>query len=622
MIRQVTTNREVAAVGLFGGYGRSQNVATRRDALNPSRIKGPYFINANAVPKIMMPIATVPVSQIFVEKIREAGIDQIFATTHYLHDIISRHYLEGEGKRLRINELWYENIAMGTAPGAIINILIRPSLREKTIMVFGGDIITDIDIAEALRYHSESGSKCTVALNPVTSQEVSRSGTALLTPTDGPLGEIKEFREKKPPSEALRSTINGQKMFLNNSSVYIFEPELFLEPINIYDSQGALVEKTTILEKMFPQIDSSFLKKLKAGKINVETNEEAEEYLAEFVPHNRNFNDFGINLFPQLAKNGLMKGYFFDNYWRDVGNNESYWFANWHALTGRFKMNIPFPQVLPGVWKHPNAKVSDMRSIEPPVVIGKDVKIDSGSEVGPFAIIDRGWELEENVRISHSVLWRKFAIGEGYPEGRHYQVVRAGAVIKKCFIAGILPVPDHLFKILMGDGRDVSGKIGIRTFVPLKVPEGSDEAIAKQTKRLLILDNFEYVPLPLATHLQKAGWERIETARSSKEADQKLASQHYDLIIMDFTLSSKNKEEMPEHVQLLKEYKLRLEANNHGTPVLFLANKSNTEPFQGLSQREVIRLTELGVVLRAKTDKEITKSKISDFLLKKLLKIE
>ena len=615
-------SKSVAAVGIWAGFGPSQNVLVRRESLHPSRIRNPYFINTNAAPKPMMPIATVPVSRILVEKIRQAGIDEIYAATHFLHDIIEAYYFRGGGIDTGIRGLWYQKVPLGTAPGAIMNILIRRGLREKDVVIFAGDIISDMDIAEAVRYHQATGSKCTIALNAVSAQEVPRFGTAQFVPTDGPFGKITGFREKMRARDALRSTIGNARLFLNNASFNVFDPEIFLTPIRLYDPFGIASQETTLVERMFPRIDRHFLRELKEGKISVESDEEAEHCLYRFGPHDPEFNDFGSHIFPQLANNGLINGYYFDRYWRDIGNNESYWFANWHALTARFRMTIPYPQVLPGVWMHPSVEVVDIRSLEPPVVLGKDVKVDVGARVGPFAVIDEGWELQRGVRVSYSVLWKRFADRAEYPKDRPLLRVFPGAVIEKSLIGGILPLPDHLFKVVMGDGKDVSGKIAIRTMVPLKVPPGSDITVIKQTRRILIVDKAGRFSNSLIHILDRKGWERIEVANNFEEASEKLARQNYDLIVLDPILSAEDEKDVPSGVRLLREQKLDPDAANHLTPVLFWSRSPNLKSLRGLSLTEMAQLIDLGVVLRDKSDEDVTTAKISDFLLKKLLEIE
>jgi NDP-sugar pyrophosphorylase family protein len=610
----------VVAIGIFGGFARGQNVVSRREALHPSRIKNPHFTNLNAAPKPLMPVATVPISRVFIEKLRALGITEVYATTHYLHDLFSNYYLEGEGKGL-INDLWYERVALGTAPGAIMNIMIRASLRHKTILIFAGDILTNTDVEATFKYHRESGSLCTVALNPVPSWEVSRFGTALLSPSADPFGPVTDFREKRPVQEALKSIVQGQKHYLNNSSVYLFEPEVFLTPITFYSQKGSAQERTTILEKMFPSIDRDFLKKLIAGKIDAQTREEAEEHLARFGPPDPAFSDFGFHLFPQLARNGLMHGHYFNEYWQDVKTNEIYWAANWDALSGRLQMQIPFPEHAPGVWLHPSADVVDMRSIRPPVVIGPKVRIDTGTQVGPFVVIDQGWELQKGVNVSYSILWPRFASMGSYPEKRNYQVVLPGTSIEKSLVAGILPVSDNLFKIVMADSRaGTTSPLNVRSLTLLRVPPGSEAATARQTKRVLIVDGSSGYLTRMEKLLGRKGWGWIETAANCGEAAHKLSSHRYDLIILDSYLSSQGKNETLGGIELLKNQKLGPDAKNRETPVLLWRYG---DEIPGLTSEETEDLTRnLGVASRYRKSRDVSATRISDFLLKELLGID
>jgi|GEM_PF-2932832 len=599
---------KVVAICLWGGFGSRQRSITRRDATQTSKIKSDAYRNMNAVPKPLIPIATVPMSRIGVEKLNAAGINEIYATTHVLHDAIQAYYLEGAGKKLGVKELWYENRPMGTAPGLVINLMLRASLREATIVAPGGDIITDININDFLNAHHENQSLCTIALNPVSDKVVHNFGTADFKPLEGQFGSIAAFKEKAPAKEAFGIQIENRTVFLNNSSFYVFNPELFLKPMK---------GNKSILEMIFPNMDAALLSEIRSGKIDVRSDEEAKEHFNRFGLRDKKFSDFGGHIFPFLAQEGLMRGFVFEEYWNDVGDNETYWFANWHALTKRFKMNLPYPEVEPGVWMAPDAERIEGSVITPPVIIGKNVKIESGAKVGPYAILDEGWTVERGAEVVYSLTWPTFTT-EGYQEGIPYQIIRAGARIEKSIIAGRLPVGDHVFKNSIGDGSTVDQSRLIRTLVGLKIAMDSEIDVAKQTKRVLVVDDEKPFRDIVVGNLKTAGWEFIETAGDLEEAQARLRSTRYDIIILDSVLSQEEKAES-EGVTILKEQKINKEALNCETPTLFWSAHKSMEALKGLSPKEGLTLAERNTILRVKDD--IAQRDLSDFIIKELLKI-
>lgn len=468
------TVRNCTAVALWGGFGSRQRMMTRRDANLKSPIRHPAFINTNAIPKPLVPLATVPVSQINLENIRAVGIEDVYATTHVQHPAIQQYFFEGAGAQLGVDGLWFEKNPMGTAPGLAMNILLRASLRERAIYVPSGDIVTDMNIEELITLHQNYDSLFTIGLNPVYGEILMRLGTATFVQLEGPFGRVTGFKEKAPtPGEALVSQVNGTSYNLNNSSEYVIDPRVFVIEMDIYDSQGIKTGRSTLLEKIFPNIDRDLLKQIVSGQIDVASQEEAETYFPLFGQHDPNFNDFGKHILPQLAANGLLHGYYFNDYWNDIGDNETYWFANWHALNGQFKINIPFPEISPGVWVDPSATIIEGAKLIPPVVIGKGVHIEQEAIVGPYAIIDQGWALDSGVEFAYSITWRHWPLNQSiYPDGTCR--ILEGVHIEKSILAGVAPVGDHLHKVVIGDGFAVISPRRVRSVVGLKIRPDSE----------------------------------------------------------------------------------------------------------------------------------------------------
>lgn len=599
---------QTIVVGLWGGFGSRQGPLTRQTSDQKSRIPGKVYRNLNAVPKPLMPVATVPMSRIGLENIIDGvGKTEIYATTYNLHDSLAQYYLNGDGRSLGVRELWKEASPMGTAPGLVMNLMLRNRLRDATVVVPSGDIVTDLDVSEMIRMHREKGSLCTIALNPVPSKEVYRFGTAQLVNPENGLGIISAFKEKKPPSDALRSVIDDREVFLNNASYYIFEPSLLVRQLS---------DRTTILDRIFPNMNRQLREEILSGQINVSSAEEAQSYFARFGAHNPGFSDFGGHLFPLLAKEGLMRGYHFREYWNDLGDNETYWSANWHAMAGRFKAQIPIPYFGDGVWISPSAEIVDPNSLIPPVIIGDGVRIDSGAVVGPYAVVDKGWTIGRNAQVSFSVIWPDFSL-DGYT-GARVKEIQPGTVVQHSIIGGRLsPGDTHFFSTLVTDSRSLVGSELTRAVTGLSLPFEVEISVAKQTKKILVVEDNEEFLGALLAKLGIDGWEIVDVAKDIKEAEEKLRGRKYDVVVLDSILSSEEKEES-EGVTILKGQKLNPQATNYSTPVVFWTSKDSEDALKGLSISQAFAASEGAVYWKKKEDEDVKMGNISQYLLKVL----
>ncbi len=82
-----------------------------------------------------------------------------------------------------------------------------------TVVVFNGDVMTQVNLADVLRVHRERGAKATIVLTPV--ENPADYG---LVETD-PDGNVKRFLEKPGPGEITCDTINA--------GIYVLEPDTF-----------------------------------------------------------------------------------------------------------------------------------------------------------------------------------------------------------------------------------------------------------------------------------------------------------------------------------------------------------------------------------------------------------
>ena len=172
---------------------------------------------------------------------------------------------------------WY----MGTADAVYQNIYSIGSEQPKYMIILSADHIYKMDYSRMLEYHKETKSECTLAVLPISPDEVSRFGVVEV----GGGGEITGFLEK-PATTTVRSPFNPNTVDAS-MGIYIFNTEVLLKAL-IADAEDP---------------DSK--------------------------------HDFGHNILPNmLGKKKMMAYSFVDEnkkealYWRDVGTLDAYYDAN------------------------------------------------------------------------------------------------------------------------------------------------------------------------------------------------------------------------------------------------------------------------------------------------------
>jgi len=161
-------------------------------------------------PKPIVPVMNRPFLLYQIDVLKKAGIEDITLSLSYQPDKI-QHVL-GNGSDFGVNLRYItEPTPMGTG-GAYR--FAADALRETTI-VFNGDILTNLDIATLLEFHSSTRAEATISLMPV--DDPSRYG---LVETDDS-GRVLRFIEKPSPEETAKTDINTI-----NAGVYVLEPSI------------------------------------------------------------------------------------------------------------------------------------------------------------------------------------------------------------------------------------------------------------------------------------------------------------------------------------------------------------------------------------------------------------
>jgi NDP-sugar pyrophosphorylase family protein len=247
----------------------------------------------------------------------------------------------GDGADLGIKIRYVvEPIPLGTA-GAV---KYAGDKLTESVVVFNGDVMTQLDLATVIGLHRERQARATIVLTPV--ENPSAYG---LVETDGQ-GNIQRFLEKPKPEEITTNYINA--------GIYVLEPDTF----------------DRIPSEVPWSIERSY--------------------------------------FPSLIERGeTFVAYLYDGYWIDIGTPEKYTQVHRDIMDGRFKAP-PFADLADSrTCIAPDARIEDGATIEAPVFIDEGVLVKAGARVGPYAVLGRQTQVEEEAVIERAILWPNCRIG-------------------------------------------------------------------------------------------------------------------------------------------------------------------------------------------------------------------
>src|SRR5216117_3865080 len=160
-------------------------------------------------PKPIVPIFDRPFLHYQLDRLKQVPeIDEVILSLNYQPRRIEEIFGEGADLGMRIRYV-VEPMPLGTG-GAVR--YAGDSLTDS-VVVFNGDVLTDVDLAAVLRLHRERKAKATIVLTPVENPRAYG-----LVETDA-TGNIRRFLEKPSPDEITCDTINA--------GIYVLEPDTF-----------------------------------------------------------------------------------------------------------------------------------------------------------------------------------------------------------------------------------------------------------------------------------------------------------------------------------------------------------------------------------------------------------
>ena len=158
-------------------------------------------------PKPMVPIMGVPFLARTLERLCEAGIDDVILPAGYMPEAIIEYFGNGSALGMKITYV-IEATPLGTA-GALKNVQEHIT---GPFFVLNGDILTSLDLNAMLEFHRAKGGMG--ALHLIRVEDPSAFGCVV----HDDRGEISAFVEKPPRASAPTNEINA--------GTYLLEPEV------------------------------------------------------------------------------------------------------------------------------------------------------------------------------------------------------------------------------------------------------------------------------------------------------------------------------------------------------------------------------------------------------------
>jgi NDP-sugar pyrophosphorylase family protein len=285
-------------------------------------------------PKPIVPIFNRPFLHYQIDLLKQVPeIDEVILSLNYQPRRIEEVFGDGSDVGIKIRYV-VEPSPLGTA-GAV---KYAGENLTDSVVVFNGDVLTQIDLGAVLRLHRQRAAKATIVLTPV--ENPSAYG---LVETDE-WQNISRFLEKPKPEEITTNKINA--------GIYVLEPDTF---DRIPSDVAWSIERS-----YFPSLI-----------------ERRETFVA----------------------------YVYEGYWIDIGTPEKYTQVHRDIMDGRY-VAAPF-EGLGGsrAAVAPDARIEDGATLEGPCFVDDGVLVKAGARIGPYSVVGRQSQIEENAVVEGAIIW-------------------------------------------------------------------------------------------------------------------------------------------------------------------------------------------------------------------------
>jgi NDP-sugar pyrophosphorylase family protein len=132
--------------------------------------------------------------------------------------------------------------------------------------------------------------------------------------------------------------------------------------------------------------------------------------------------------FPSLVERGeTFVAFIYGGYWIDIGTPEKYTQVHRDIMDGRFSA-VPFRGLpAPRTSIAADARIEDGATVEGPCFVDEGVLIKSGARIGPYSVIGRQTQVEEDATVDGAILWPNCRVSRD-------AVVRNAIIGRNCYL--------------------------------------------------------------------------------------------------------------------------------------------------------------------------------------------
>ncbi|UCD17005.1 MAG: NTP transferase domain-containing protein [Candidatus Zixiibacteriota bacterium] len=357
------------------------------------------------IPKPMVPIGNIPMMEHVVNLLKRNGIDEIASLLFFQAEEIKKHFGDGHKFGVRMDYL-QPTEDYGTA-GAV---RFAEDFIDETVLVISGDIITDFNLVEAVKWHMEQKADATIMLTRV---ENPLAYGIVITDDDG---RIVRFLEKPSWGEAFSDTINTGIYILEPHTVQLIPPQTNFDfsqnlyPLMLSRKMGLFGKIAEGYWKDVGNINEYALahRDLLAGHINLELGlarkkiGDADVYFGKNVHLGEDVTFGGVVVLGDNSTisggaevNNSVVGHRVKIGEKSIIHNSVIWSDTWIGAESKLEHSI----VCSRGWIGDNVLLLDN------VIVSDDCKIGKGATVKANCKIWPGKSVDDGAILSSSLVW-------------------------------------------------------------------------------------------------------------------------------------------------------------------------------------------------------------------------
>ncbi len=217
------------------------------------------------LPKPLMPIGDMPILEVLLHQMRDAGITQVVLTVGHLSELLRAFFKDGSHFGLKITYS-YEDHPLGTAgPIALVDNL------DDTFLVTNGDVLTTLDLRGLIEFHRQQRAIATIAAHH--------------RQTKIDLGVIEHDGDQRVTGYIEKPSYD----FLVSMGIYVFEPAVlvYIEQNQYLDFPDLVRKLIAAGEKVVGYEFNGYWEDLGRPDDYARASKDFEEMHAQFLPNHR-----------------------------------------------------------------------------------------------------------------------------------------------------------------------------------------------------------------------------------------------------------------------------------------------------------------------------------------------